>query len=445
MFERFTERARRVVVFAQEEARDLNHSYIGTEHLLLGLMRDADSVAAQALQELEISQDAVREQVTEIIGRGERSPSGHIPFTPRAKKVLELSLREALQLNHNYIGTEHILLGLVGEGEGVAAQVLVKLGGSLSRVRDKVIELAPPGTGEGPELSSQLRRSRLRGPLDELMRRLEAMDERLAAIERHLGLAGGLALRRRAGPRRLRGRPRGAGRRTGAGRQARAGPRAAAGRRGGPGRRGGGRRRPVREFRQHGRCLNRDHAGRAAAAVPAHTGHTQAIRWRRLFVGSGPVIGVLGLQGDVVEHARALAAAGASPVTVRRADELDRVDGLVIPGGESTTMWKLAVIFDLMDPLRKRTGSGMCVFGSCAGMIMLADRLLDGVAGQETVGGIDMTVRRNAFGRQVDSFESDISLAGIARPPVQGGLHPRSLGGGDRRAGGGSGDRSGHR
>jgi len=136
-------------------------------------------------------------------------------------------------------------------------------------------------------------------------------------------------------------------------------------------------------------------------------------------VGSGPVIGVLGLQGDVAEHARALAATGASPVTVRRPDELDRVDGLVIPGGESTTMWKLAVIFDLMDPLRKRAGSGMCVFGSCAGMIMLADRLLDGVAGQETVGGIDMTVRRNAFGRQVDSFERDISLAGIDDPPFR--------------------------
>jgi ATP-dependent Clp protease ATP-binding subunit ClpA len=191
MFERFTERARRVVVFAQDEARELNHNYIGTEHLLLGLMRDADSVAAQALRELDIGQDAVREQVTEIIGRGKRSPSGHIPFTPRAKKVLELSLREALQLNHNYIGTEHILLGLVREGEGVAAQVLVKLGGSLSRVRDKVIELAPPGTGEGPELPSPLRRSRVPGPLDELMRRLEAMDERLSAIERHLGLPGG--------------------------------------------------------------------------------------------------------------------------------------------------------------------------------------------------------------------------------------------------------------
>jgi Clp amino terminal domain, pathogenicity island component len=191
MFERFTERARRVVVFAQEEATDLNHGYIGTEHLLLGLTRDAGSIAAQALQELGIGQDAVRGQVIEIIGRGTRAPSSHIAFTPRAKKVLELSLREALQLNHDYIGTEHILLGLVREGDGVAAQVLIKLGGSLSRVRDKVIELAPAGTGEGPELSVPLRRSRLPGPLDELMRRLEAVDERLAAIERHLGLAGG--------------------------------------------------------------------------------------------------------------------------------------------------------------------------------------------------------------------------------------------------------------
>ena len=136
---------------------------------------------------------------------------------------------------------------------------------------------------------------------------------------------------------------------------------------------------------------------------------------------AGPVVGVLGLQGDVVEHARALSAVGARPVTVRRAEELDGVDGLIIPGGESTTMWKLAVIFDLMEPLRKRVGGGMCVFGSCAGMIMLADRLLDGVAGQETVGGIDMTVRRNAFGRQVDSFEADIALAGIAGATRPGG------------------------
>jgi ATP-dependent Clp protease ATP-binding subunit ClpC len=188
MFERFTERARRVVVFAQEEARELNHNYIGTEHLLLGLLRDSGSVADRALRELEISQDAVREQVIEVIGRGKQAPSGHIPFTPGAKKVLELSLREALQLNHSYIGTEHILLGLAGEGEGVAAQVLTKLGGSLSRVRNKVIELAPAGPGEGPELSSQLRRAGPRGPLDTFLRRLEAIEERLAAIERHLGL-----------------------------------------------------------------------------------------------------------------------------------------------------------------------------------------------------------------------------------------------------------------
>jgi len=134
---------------------------------------------------------------------------------------------------------------------------------------------------------------------------------------------------------------------------------------------------------------------------------------------AGPVVGVLALQGDVIEHARALSAAGARPVTVRRAEELDGLEGLIIPGGESTTMWKLAVIFDLMEPLRKRVGAGMCVFGSCAGMIMLADRLLDGVAGQETVGGIDMTVRRNAFGRQVDSFEAGISLAGIAGAPFR--------------------------
>jgi pyridoxal 5'-phosphate synthase pdxT subunit len=128
---------------------------------------------------------------------------------------------------------------------------------------------------------------------------------------------------------------------------------------------------------------------------------------------AGPAIGVLALQGDVAEHLAALRAAGSRPVPVRRPGELDGVDGLVIPGGESTTMWKLAVIFDLMEPLRKRLGSGMPAFGSCAGMIMLAGRLTDGIDGQETIGGIDMTVRRNAFGRQVDSFESDIALSGI--------------------------------
>jgi pyridoxal 5'-phosphate synthase pdxT subunit len=128
---------------------------------------------------------------------------------------------------------------------------------------------------------------------------------------------------------------------------------------------------------------------------------------------AGPVIGVLALQGDVAEHFRAVSAAGARPARVRRPDELDSVDGLIIPGGESTTMWKLAVVFELMEPLRKRIGAGLPVFGSCAGMIMLADRLLDGIGGQETFGGIDMTVRRNAFGRQVDSFEADIPVTGM--------------------------------
>ncbi|MFM7064575.1 MAG: Clp protease N-terminal domain-containing protein, partial [Actinomycetes bacterium] len=141
MFERFTDRARRVVVLAQEEARLLQHNYIGTEHILLGLIHEGEGVAAKALESLGISLEAVRQQVEEIIGQGGTSPSGHIPFTPRAKKVLELSLREALQLGHNYIGTEHILLGLIREGEGVAAQVLVKLGADLSRVRQQVIQL----------------------------------------------------------------------------------------------------------------------------------------------------------------------------------------------------------------------------------------------------------------------------------------------------------------
>jgi pyridoxal 5'-phosphate synthase pdxT subunit len=128
---------------------------------------------------------------------------------------------------------------------------------------------------------------------------------------------------------------------------------------------------------------------------------------------AGPVIGVLALQGDVPEHLRALESAGARPAPVRRPEELDRLDGLVIPGGESTTLWRLSVAFDVLEPLRKLIGEGLPAFGSCAGMIMLADRLADGVEGQLTYGGIDMTVRRNAFGRQVDSFERDITLTGV--------------------------------
>ena len=153
VFERFTDRARRVVVLAQEEARLLNHNYIGTEHILLGLIHEGEGVAARALEELGIDLESVRTQVVEIIGQGSQAPTGHIPFTPRAKKVLELSLREALQLGHNYIGTEHILLGLIREGEGVAAQVLVKLGAELTKVRQTVIQLLSGVEGDEGERS----------------------------------------------------------------------------------------------------------------------------------------------------------------------------------------------------------------------------------------------------------------------------------------------------
>ena len=171
MFERFTDSARRVVVLAQEEARLLNHNYIGTEHILLGLVHEGEGVAARVLQGLGVRLDSVRSQVVETIGRGHRSPSGYIPFTARAKKVLELSLREALRLGHNYIGTEHMVLGLVREGDGVGAQVLEKLGGDLSMVRDTVIKSIDSVTpGEpletGPVLGSDP--LRVRGPADSI-------------------------------------------------------------------------------------------------------------------------------------------------------------------------------------------------------------------------------------------------------------------------------------
>src|SRR5271157_4928857 len=151
MFERFTDRARRVVVLAQEEARMLHHNYTGTEHILLGLIREGEGVAAQALESLGISLEAVRQQVEGIICQGQQAPSGHIPFTPRAKKALELSLREALQLGHSYIGPEHMLLGLVREGDGVAAQVLVSLGADLGQVRREVMRMMPDYEGEVAE------------------------------------------------------------------------------------------------------------------------------------------------------------------------------------------------------------------------------------------------------------------------------------------------------
>jgi len=223
MFERFTDRARNVVVLAQDEARMLNHNYIGTEHILLGLIHESQGLAAHALTSLGIGLEPARQQVAEIVGRGKKSPSGHIPFTPRAKKILEFSLREALQLGHNYIGTEHILLGLIreGEGEGVAVEVLVNLGADLKRVRQEVIQLQAdsPTTEEMPQdprgrasgrahaatqaaqaeaaraavAQAEAARAEARAEstaqarkLDEILDRLDSISDQLATIERTL-------------------------------------------------------------------------------------------------------------------------------------------------------------------------------------------------------------------------------------------------------------------
>ena len=177
MFERFTDRARRVIVDAQNEARSLSHNYIGPEHILLGLINEDDGVGVKALEAMQISTDTVRGRIKEITGRGQGAPStGHIPFTPRAKKVLELSLREALQLGHNYIGTEHILLGLIHEGDGVAAQVLVGLGVELDRTRQLVIQI----------LTGRHREETASAVAEDLRDRLAAMAARLTVIERML-------------------------------------------------------------------------------------------------------------------------------------------------------------------------------------------------------------------------------------------------------------------
>jgi ATP-dependent Clp protease ATP-binding subunit ClpC len=188
MFERFTDRARRVVVLAQEEARMLNHNYIGTEHLLLGLIHEGEGVAAKTLESLGISLQAVRQQVEEIIGQGQQAPSGHIPFTPRAKKVVELSKREALRLGHHYIGTEHILLGVIREGEGPAAQVLINLGGDLNRVRQQVIQLLHGYQDKEPAALrlGQAGRGK-RKLLSQLLDRFDSMESRLSALERRVG------------------------------------------------------------------------------------------------------------------------------------------------------------------------------------------------------------------------------------------------------------------
>jgi ATP-dependent Clp protease ATP-binding subunit ClpA len=198
MFEKFSDRARRVVVLSQEEARLLNHNFIGTEHILLGLVHEDEGVAARALTSLNIRLDDVRREVDEIVGQGGSPPSEHIPFTPRAKKVLELSLREAIQLGHNYIGTEHILLGLLREGEGVACQVLVELGASLPTVRARVLQLAAEGPGRGAGGWVFRPNSELMAVLDEAHRVAEARGERevmpihlfLAALEHPDGAAG---------------------------------------------------------------------------------------------------------------------------------------------------------------------------------------------------------------------------------------------------------------
>lgn len=212
MFERFSDRARQVVVLAQQEARELSHSYIGTEHLLLGLLRDGEGAAARSLNALGVSLEPVREQVRETIGQGKGMPSGHIPFTPRAKKSLEYSLREAKRLGNSYIGTQHILLGLLREGEGVAAQVLAGFGVDLEQAREQVSRMsAEPSesltpSGGGGETATQTTagsrqafpglagRAGLRwggrgGPAELIMQRLDEIAGRLAAIERHLGIS----------------------------------------------------------------------------------------------------------------------------------------------------------------------------------------------------------------------------------------------------------------
>jgi ATP-dependent Clp protease ATP-binding subunit ClpC len=182
MFERFTDRALRVIVLAQEEARMLNHERIGTEHFLLGLSREGEGVAAKALESLGVSLDALRMQVEEIVGQGQQDPGDHIPFTPRAKKMLELALRESMDLGHKHIGTEHILLGLVREGEGVGAQVLAKLGIDLNRVRQEVVHLL----SEYPEaafVGARGQRSELAEMLDllrDVAARVERIEHRLA-------------------------------------------------------------------------------------------------------------------------------------------------------------------------------------------------------------------------------------------------------------------------
>jgi ATP-dependent Clp protease ATP-binding subunit ClpC len=200
MFERFTDRARRVVVWAQEEARSFNHNYIGTEHLLLGLIREADGIGAKALAAAGVDAEMVREELDRRVGRGSSPPTGHIPFTPRAKQVLELSLREGLKLGHNYIGTEHILLGLISEGQGVAAQILLtRVDGGLEKVQALVVEQLGASGVPVERLAERIHefRESMRTGVgravvgtaaleSDVIKRLEAIEARLSAIERLL-------------------------------------------------------------------------------------------------------------------------------------------------------------------------------------------------------------------------------------------------------------------
>ncbi len=188
MFERFTDRARRVVVLAQEEARMLGHDYVGTEHILLGLIHEGSGVAAHALESLGITTEAVRQQVEEIAGRGHATPTGHIPFTPQAKTALQLALREAMHLGHTYIGTEHILLGLIREGQGPAAQVLAALGADQNRVRQQVIALLHGHEGKPGLARAAGRPGGKRRLLSQILARLESMEGRLAALEHRVGV-----------------------------------------------------------------------------------------------------------------------------------------------------------------------------------------------------------------------------------------------------------------
>jgi ATP-dependent Clp protease ATP-binding subunit ClpC len=204
VFERFTDRARRAVVLAQEEASLLNHNYIGTEHLLLGLIHEGEGPAAEALRAFRIELGPVRQRLAEIAPKGTQVRPGHFPFTPRAKKVLDHALREAQRLGHGYMGTEHLLLGILREPDGLAAQILVRLDVDLEQVRGRVLELAPGRPGERPEeltpgnlitaaggrtLSSAALEGLVNRRSEEILRRLEAMAARLSAIEWHLGLS----------------------------------------------------------------------------------------------------------------------------------------------------------------------------------------------------------------------------------------------------------------